>query len=839
MIEFTQTGDKLTLGNTKPVQFSRDTPVQVTLTDDTFASADDLSLNFVPDDGRRHSPARVELARSATDSKIYTGVIGKAAMLQAGMALVALGGIVTSTGQVINTVGAPICINRSVDPEEAALAEPATLSEVIDGSVDAWIAANGIPVDDTLSLAGKPADAAAVGTMLGSLGTSKLAYTDITFTEQNNGDSAVIQVQSPDGGSVKQIELPSVQNVSQIKEEYLANKVNLPTDDEGNIQNGTSEQILATNGDGTTQWVDKPEGVEDGSIAKSSLSNDLLKELGISGVNKETEVKINVVRCNYSSFYDGTEINGSGTSTVLFKTPQKIKIVNNHNTSISVRSIRFADTDDYSNAVFTDAANTREAYFGKVTVDAGESLTFETKEYGRKVCEYIQLSWQPSAWNNAWNNIEVYAIYDSVFPKMAELPKENALHLIEDVPMKWFAMGIKSANYIGVYCAVPYFPDTTYYLRGGSWEYKDTIIYAHGLADDWPINNFVNGYDSDVDGKTAIYKNIAVGIAKDSDKTPYYDKSLQWVSLTTPSEDEMPYCKWLIVRMYTSIWLSTDSENYTSVDWWNNYINNTMAEGKSAYFDHLNNYISLHNEQIPRRINTIMVFPCNDPSNGWWSRALMAHSFNPLNGATWDMFGDSISDAYGGHDLGSDYFMAKIAKEFNMTINNRAIGGTNIYAGGGGNYTADSGIVTLNAFFEKIDSGEITQPDYITVAFGGNQRPGDIGNPDDTSEDYTASTYGATRYFIEKIREKCPDSILGFILPYDIDWSVSNQGGTHDVDGGREAMLAVCKEYRVPYINLYTESGITPDMLPDGVHPSSDTAQKRLYHAIRKFMMGL
>lgn len=37
-------------------------------------------------------------------------------------------------------------------------------------------------------------------------------------------------------------------------------KVSLPKDDTGAVQNGTAGQILQTNGDGTTQWVDKPEG---------------------------------------------------------------------------------------------------------------------------------------------------------------------------------------------------------------------------------------------------------------------------------------------------------------------------------------------------------------------------------------------------------------------------------------------------------------------------------------------------------------------------------------------------------------------------------------------------
>ena len=37
-------------------------------------------------------------------------------------------------------------------------------------------------------------------------------------------------------------------------------KINAPKDISGNVSNGTSGQILQTNGDGTTQWVDKPFG---------------------------------------------------------------------------------------------------------------------------------------------------------------------------------------------------------------------------------------------------------------------------------------------------------------------------------------------------------------------------------------------------------------------------------------------------------------------------------------------------------------------------------------------------------------------------------------------------
>lgn len=204
----------------------------------------------------------------------------------------------------------------------------------------------------------------------------------------------------------------------------------------------------------------------------------------------------------------------------------------------------------------------------------------------------------------------------------------------------------------------------------------------------------------------------------------------------------------------------------------------------------------------------------------------------PLAGATWTLFGDSITELYAGTGTGGDDFASRIANEFGMKLDNRGKSGSNIYAGGSGNYTDVSGIVMLDAFLAEIDAGTIAQPGYITVAFGTNTFTNDIGTNDDTSETHTASTYGATKYFIEKLREKCPHSSFGFILPPRHNWS-------RDVDGGRAAIKAVCDDYGVPYVDMSQVSGITGDMLPDGVHTSDYRTKNLYYHALRGFMIRL
>jgi isocitrate lyase len=113
-----------------------------------------------------------------------------------------------------------------------------------------------------------------------------------------------------------------------------------------------------------------------------------------------------------------------------------------------------------------------------------------------------------------------------------------------------------------------------------------------------------------------------------------------------------------------------------------------------------------------------------------------------------------------------------------------------------------------------------------------------MGTNDDTSETNT-SVYGATKYFIEKIREKVPNAVLGFVLSPRQDWGSNDAQGLRDLNGAREAIKTVCDEYGVPYIDMSTQSGITVDMLPDGIHIKSEQSQKLYYHAMRRFMMGL
>jgi len=218
-------------------------------------------------------------------------------------------------------------------------------------------------------------------------------------------------------------------------------------------------------------------------------------------------------------------------------------------------------------------------------------------------------------------------------------------------------------------------------------------------------------------------------------------------------------------------------------------------------------------------------------------------------GQTWTMFGDSLTDSYGGHSwdestspVGGEgwkdtedrvpwtgYFWASdIARRHGYIMDNRAKSGSNIYVSRV--YTDVSGVYILDAFLAELEAGTIEEPDLITVGFGANSVPDEIGTNSDTSAT-TNTLYGGTKYFIEKLNEKCPNARKIYILhPLQTGW--------RDTDGtARAAMKTVFDAYNVEYVDMSMHSGITTDMLPDGLHVSSIEANKQYGRFLESYMM--
>ena len=225
-------------------------------------------------------------------------------------------------------------------------------------------------------------------------------------------------------------------------------------------------------------------------------------------------------------------------------------------------------------------------------------------------------------------------------------------------------------------------------------------------------------------------------------------------------------------------------------------------------------------------------------------------------GKTWVLFGDSLTDPYGGHDwqestspvggigwedssdpTGTDrtpwtgYFWAtKIARKHGLIIDNRGESGSCMYYSRV--YSNVSGVLILDAFIAEIQAGTISAPDFITVGFGANHVADEKGTADDAASNETKSWYAGAKYFCDKLKEYCPRSEILFI-------GTPKQSGWRDSNNDSNAVIQeVVDSYGYRFIDLSSTdySGISVDMLPDSLHVSSVEANNAYFRAIDKAM---
>ncbi len=607
----------------------------------------------------------------------------------------------------------------------------------------------------------------------------------------------------------------------------------------------------------STWLTDHPEAtttVQDGAVTDVKLSDDLYKQVMGDERHKLTEVEVTPIpECQgeadwVAANFDGSEYKVVTTFfTPLAKTPRYIKAVNKTSaTTIKLRSgyarYRFANGADESAEGFAIGNAARNLhFFNNIQIAPGETLLYDLQEFGRKGCEYFQFIISPAAIGGPYTDAqftaklreqaEFYYVYDSYVPTYS-LPDDSG-EFLTDLPVRYVAQGINNTRTTRGFAVVPYYPNTTYNVRGGV--YNTVLVNALSvlfLLDD----AIFNGRDKGIAFTSGDCGHIPLIIGS---STTQYDTSVnggadskyQWAYVKTPPASELVGPKYVAIPM-----LAVNQDDAT--DKGEAYYK-AIFDAENEKGPH-NTYITRFSEQIPRSLYAQLAFPnpnYHDDGSKYYAM-LTSASKSPLVGASWVLFGDSLTDNYGGHDLTGNYFATKIAREFNMSFDNRAKSGSNIYRGGSGNYTSVSGMIKLDEFTVEIDAGTTEQPDYITIAFGTNSFTAQLGTNADTSATDT-SVYGATKRFIEVLREKCPKSVFGFVLSPKQNWGRSDPNNLRAVDAARTAIKAVCDEYGVPYIDMSTQSGITAAMLQDGIHISNEQSQNLYYHAMRRFMIGL
>ena len=627
------------------------------------------------------------------------------------------------------------------------------------------------------------------------------------------------------GGGTEQNGIPSGGTTGQVLAKKTDSDYDVGWKDENIISDEQVENAV------NQYFTDNPEvvtNIPDGSVTEEKLSNDLLVQLGLPKNIKYTEEKIQIYQVPYNSFYNGSNSgSGTGASSGLFRAPVAIKITNNTGASINFyNGFRYSDKDIFEENKFTDFISVRGYYFNSETIANGETKTFRLDEYGTEDdYKYMQIRWQASKFQDSWNLIEATAIYSDIMPEY-KYPDEQS-SILYDFPMNWKFMTTTKTVKGFLYCIVPYYPNFKYYLKGvhalGTLDRIDGKVFM--FYDDLPETIKMDN----VTGNYNVYDNVQnarkyEGIDLTNGEISFNLYGPKWISFATNAyhqilisdTDEQELEKKLNDFLYPNVeysaeWNYQNSEKYRNI------------------------YVSRFGNNLPRMPYSVLCVPNKKYDyDGSYYRSIMQMSSAPYVGAKWTCFGDSLwdyPDGYGGNDYSSELFVSKIGRELGLIIDNRANSGSNIYGNDEG-----SGITLLNNFITEVEEGTTEPPKYITFAFGANTNLSYVGTNDDTSEQ-TGTVYGATKYFIEKIREKFPSAVMGCILnPYQA-WL----GDTSRPDGAYNAMKEVCDEYKIPYLDMRTESGITLDMMKegDGIHLRTVQTQTLYYHALRRFMMGL
>ena len=159
--------------------------------------------------------------------------------------------------------------------------------------------------------------------------------------------------------------------------------------------------------------------------------------------------------------------------------------------------------------------------------------------------------------------------------------------------------------------------------------------------------------------------------------------------------------------------------------------------------------------------------------------------------------GDSLTAYSGGDGSTGNGFLSQINKYLGMEMTNKGYAGSNWTSTNAGDApTRVQEIVTENIPY-----------DVVLLAWGTN-RDNNNGTISDAPSN-TGSMVSVMKWAINTIRENFPMCGLGIIIPPD---------GVSAMSDGTKAdlMIAVCREMRVPYLDLYYEGNIIQNNLTTG-----------------------
>lgn len=217
-----------------------------------------------------------------------------------------------------------------------------------------------------------------------------------------------------------------------------------------------------------------------------------------------------------------------------------------------------------------------------------------------------------------------------------------------------------------------------------------------------------------------------------------------------------------------------------------------------------------------------------------------------LKGKKINFLGDSITQGCGTSDESKIFFNLLKKEEELAEARGYGIGGTRI------------------AHQEPVDFGEAFSVRYkemdddadVVVVFGGVNDYGHGKAPMGDFSDKTVNTfYGACRVLIEGLIEKYPKSEIVFMTPLHCQKEENSEEkkerGTefawaaYPLKKYVEVIKEVCEYYAIPVLDLYSVSGIQPNVeiikelyCPDGLHPN-DEGHIKIKNKLKAFLKNL
>jgi beta-glucanase (GH16 family)/lysophospholipase L1-like esterase len=260
---------------------------------------------------------------------------------------------------------------------------------------------------------------------------------------------------------------------------------------------------------------------------------------------------------------------------------------------------------------------------------------------------------------------------------------------------------------------------------------------------------------------------------------------------------------------------TTDATNISDIllskDGGSTYISATSFTNSSAVFNISNWDNGTYNNCKLKCVYT-------ETSSGDSEISTESGTFGALlsSASTWYVIGDSISDT---NLLPQTKYMTILGNKFNnLTINNVGKDGSHFT-------NKTTGYSTFATLLGKLPSSD---PSVITIFGGVNDyiqscTIGDISSTD------TNNFYGALNDFVTTLNNKYTNAKKLFIIPLNMRAGVfsTNSNGTNSLGNTlqqyRDAIIAVCKDNNIEYIDLHGDAELQPDLISsDGLHPTQD-----------------